>query len=89
MGAVTYPLLQMARTRGWCKFVEADPRGFHASLLNMGSSHPVLPECGTVSPYYQLSPQVGAPVACGDYVKDNVKDNVREAMQLFILECRI
>ena len=60
VGAATYPLLQTARQRGWCKFVDADPRDYHASLLNVRSSHPELPELAgnTASPYYLSSAQV-------------------------------
>ena len=73
MGAVTYPLLQAARQRGWCKFVDADPRDFHASLLNQRGSNPGLPELAgdTASPYYLSSAQVRglqSPLVAGEWV---------------------
>lgn len=63
VGAVTYPLLQAARRNGWCKFVDAHPRGFHESLLSLRSSHLALPQLAserspTASPYYLSSPQM-------------------------------
>lgn len=60
MGAATYPALQAARSKGWCKFVEATPQSFHESLLRMRGSQLDLPQQsnGIPSPYYLSSAAV-------------------------------